>query len=109
MSHLHSIPGRSKNLPPLRVGVGGPVGSGKTALMLQLCRKLRETMTAIEARLGTASFVRVNRSAIVQFDQIKEIQPAQHGDYTVLLRDGTKLPLSRSLRGQLDRLAGKSG
>lgn len=26
------------------VGVGGPVGSGKTALMLQLCLKLRETM-----------------------------------------------------------------
>lgn len=26
------------------VGVGGPVGSGKTALMLQLCRKLRETI-----------------------------------------------------------------
>src|SRR4051812_18294608 len=25
------------------IGVGGPVGSGKTALMLQLCRKLRET------------------------------------------------------------------
>ena len=68
---------------------------------------LRETMTAIETRLGTASFVRVNRSAIVHFDQIKEIQPAQHGDYTVVLRDGTKLPLSRSLRGQLDRIAGK--
>lgn len=26
----------------LRVGVGGPVGSGKTALMLALCRQLRE-------------------------------------------------------------------
>lgn len=26
------------------VGVGGPVGSGKTALMLQLCRTMRETM-----------------------------------------------------------------
>jgi urease accessory protein len=26
------------------VGVGGPVGSGKTALMLQLCRNLREKM-----------------------------------------------------------------
>jgi urease accessory protein len=26
------------------VGVGGPVGSGKTALMLQLCRRLREEM-----------------------------------------------------------------
>jgi urease accessory protein len=27
---------------PLRVGVGGPVGSGKTALMDQLCKRLRE-------------------------------------------------------------------
>jgi urease accessory protein len=27
------------------VGVGGPVGSGKTALMLQLCRRLRETIS----------------------------------------------------------------
>ncbi|HEY2966928.1 MAG TPA: urease accessory protein UreG [Casimicrobiaceae bacterium] len=27
---------------PLRVGIGGPVGSGKTALTLALCRRLRE-------------------------------------------------------------------
>lgn len=27
------------------VGVGGPVGSGKTALMLQLCRRLRATLS----------------------------------------------------------------
>ena len=27
---------------PLRVGIGGPVGSGKTALMEQLCKRLRE-------------------------------------------------------------------
>src|SRR2546422_10917064 len=26
---------------PLRVGIGGPVGSGKTALMDALCKKLR--------------------------------------------------------------------
>ncbi len=66
---------------------------------------LRETMAAIETRLGTQQFARINRSAIVQLDQIREIQPAQHGDYTVVLRDGTKLPLSRSLRGQLDKFA----
>jgi urease accessory protein len=29
---------------PLRVGVGGPVGSGKTALMEQLCKRLRGTL-----------------------------------------------------------------
>ena len=66
---------------------------------------LRETMSAIETRLGTGSFARVNRSAIVRLDQIREIQPALHGDYTVLLRDGTQLPLSRSLRGQLGKFA----
>ncbi len=27
---------------PLRVGIGGPVGSGKTALLLSLCRQLRD-------------------------------------------------------------------
>ncbi|MFM8343449.1 MAG: urease accessory protein UreG, partial [Betaproteobacteria bacterium] len=27
MPHLHHIPGRTKYHPPLRVGIGGPVGS----------------------------------------------------------------------------------
>jgi urease accessory protein len=29
---------------PLRVGIGGPVGSGKTALMEKLCKRLRDTL-----------------------------------------------------------------
>ncbi len=31
-----------KDANPLRVGIGGPVGSGKTALTLALCKRLRE-------------------------------------------------------------------
>jgi two-component system, LytTR family, response regulator len=69
---------------------------------------LRETMSALEQRLGTASFVRISRSAIVHLDQIKELQPTFHGDYTVLLHDGTKLPLSRSLRGQLGKFTSET-
>ena len=42
MSMLHNIPGRTKKLPPLRVGVGGPVGSGKTTLVEMLCKAMRE-------------------------------------------------------------------
>jgi urease accessory protein len=33
---------RMKHSQPLRVGIGGPVGSGKTALTLALCRALRD-------------------------------------------------------------------
>ena len=42
LSALHHIPGRTKRLPPLRVGVGGPVGSGKTTLVELLCKSMRE-------------------------------------------------------------------
>ena len=38
------------NAQPLRVGIGGPVGSGKTALTLALCRALRD-----EYRLGVVT------------------------------------------------------
>ncbi len=32
---------------PLRVGIGGPVGSGKTALVEALCKRLRETIDIV--------------------------------------------------------------
>jgi len=33
---------RTKTLPALRVGIGGPVGSGKTTLVEMLCKAMRE-------------------------------------------------------------------
>ena len=36
--HTHS----ETSLSPLRLGIGGPVGSGKTALTLKLCQRLRD-------------------------------------------------------------------
>ncbi|MDE2157551.1 MAG: urease accessory protein UreG [Burkholderiales bacterium] len=42
MMNTTTIPGRTKPLPPLRVGVGGPVGSGKTTLVEMLCKSMRE-------------------------------------------------------------------
>jgi two-component system LytT family response regulator len=68
-------------------------------------RKLmtRDTLSALEAQLGSEKFARINRSTLVQLDQVKELQPAFHGDYVVILRNGAKLPLSRAFRGQLGR------
>ena len=36
MTAMHNIKNRTKKLPPLRVGIGGPVGSGKTTLIEML-------------------------------------------------------------------------
>ena len=41
-SETQSNANTSNKLSPLRVGIGGPVGSGKTALTLKLCQKLRD-------------------------------------------------------------------
>jgi two-component system LytT family response regulator len=63
----------------------------------------RDTLTAIEARLGSKHFTRVNRSALVRIDQVKELQPSATGDYSILLRNGTRIPLSRALRGRFEK------
>ena len=43
--HEREVPlDRNFNQRAFTVGIGGPVGSGKTALLLQLCKRLRETM-----------------------------------------------------------------
>jgi len=33
---------RTKKIPPLRIGVGGPVGTGKTTLVEVLCKRMRD-------------------------------------------------------------------
>ena len=67
----------------------------------------RETMTRMEARLDTRRFVRIHRSRIVNTERIKELQPWFNGEYVVVLRNGTRLPLSRGYRDKLQEQLGK--
>ncbi len=67
---------------------------------------LRETMTALETRLDPKRFVRIHRSTIVNLERIRELQPYFHGDYIVLLHDGTQLTLSRTHRQKLHEVVG---
>jgi two-component system LytT family response regulator len=64
---------------------------------------IRETLAALDERLGQADFARINRSTIVRIDQVKELQSTEHGDHGVVLQDGTRFSLSRNLRGRLER------
>ena len=61
-------------------------------------------MASLEARLDPARFVRVSRSAIVNAERVRELQPMFNGDFMVVLRDGTKVSGSRRFRAAFDRL-----
>jgi two-component system LytT family response regulator len=62
---------------------------------------VRDTMTALEARLDPARFVRIHRSAIVNVSRVKEIRPYGDRDWLAVLRDGTRLKVSRTYRSSL--------
>ena len=67
---------------------------------------LRETISSLEAQLDPRKFVRIHRSAIVNIGRIRELQPWTHGEYHVILRDGTQLTLSRNYRDNLRNVLG---
>lgn len=70
---------------------------------------LRETLTNLESRLDPARFVRIHRRIIVALDQIKELQPWFAGDQVMILKDGTKLRVSRTRREAVTaRLEGRT-
>lgn len=62
---------------------------------------IRETMTALEAKLDPKRFARIHRSTIVNLERVRELQPYFHGDYVVIMGDGTQLTLSRNYRPRL--------
>ncbi|HMP83299.1 MAG TPA: LytTR family DNA-binding domain-containing protein [Verrucomicrobiota bacterium] len=63
---------------------------------------LRQTLTEFESRLSPEKFVRVSRSAIVNVDFIKELQPMFHGEYVIRLKTGQQVTLTRGYRSRLE-------
>jgi two-component system, LytTR family, response regulator len=63
---------------------------------------VRETMNALQKTLDPRKFLRVHRSAIVNVDRIKALQPWFRGDYRVVLHTGAILTLSRTYRKSLE-------
>jgi two-component system, LytTR family, response regulator len=62
---------------------------------------MRESMSALEAKLRPLGFARIHRSTIVNTDRVVELKALDDGEYTVLLRDRTPLKLSRNYRHAL--------
>jgi two-component system LytT family response regulator len=69
---------------------------------------LREGIGELELQLEPKKFLRIHRSTIVNVERIKEMHPWFHGDYEVVLTDGTRLQLSRRYRSRLKEVVGYS-
>jgi two-component system LytT family response regulator len=65
---------------------------------------VRMTMNKLEAILRPDIFVRIHRSTIVNIEHVRELRSLAHGDYSVFLRDGTELTLTRSYRRRVHKV-----
>jgi two-component system LytT family response regulator len=68
---------------------------------------LRETMDSLEARLDPDVFMRIHRSTMVNIERVQEMHPWVRGEHAVILRDGTRLTLSRSYYERLRQRLGE--
>jgi two-component system LytT family response regulator len=79
------------------------IESERNYLLIHAGNKLhtiRGTLDAMEDRLDPAEFVRVNRSAIVRLDAVRELQRWFHGEYKVVLKSGAGLMWTRRYLGR---------
>jgi two-component system, LytTR family, response regulator len=63
---------------------------------------VRETLQSLEKPLPKATFMRISRSAIVNLDRIRDLQPLFYGAYSVHMKDGARFTLSRNYRDRLE-------
>ena len=63
-----------------------------------------QTMSAVEASLDPARFVRIHRSYLLNIDRIARVELYAKDSRIAILRDGTRLPVSRAGYTRLSKL-----
>lgn len=74
------------------------IGAKRNLVQLHLAgrvHELRETMTALAARLDPSHFARIHRSAIVNIRRVRAIHPWFNGHHVVVMDTGQQLRMSR--------------
>jgi two-component system LytT family response regulator len=61
----------------------------------------KETLTGLIARLDPSVFLRVHRSHAVNISAVRELRPLLHGEYLIVLGNGTEITSGRSYRNAI--------
>ncbi|HEX5274421.1 MAG TPA: LytTR family DNA-binding domain-containing protein [Candidatus Rubrimentiphilum sp.] len=96
--------GRIVSLVPTEVVWIEASGNNLTLHLRSTTLKLRATMAAFCDRMRDFGFTRIHRSFAVNNALVRELQPWSHGEYVVILEDGTRLNSSRTFRDNLAAL-----
>ncbi len=97
----------SRRLVGLLEGHAEPAAAATPLSRLVVKHEGRVAFVRVED-LDPARFFRVHRSAIVNLDRIRELQPFFKGEHLLLLQDGTRLKLSRARRENLEARLGQA-
>jgi two-component system LytT family response regulator len=68
----------------------------------------RAALHELTQRLDPVRFVRIHRSAIVNIESILHLEPISHGEFEVVLKNGSRSRVSRSYRAQLEKRLGQA-
>ncbi|AJS57223.1 LytR/AlgR family response regulator transcription factor [Paenibacillus sp. IHBB 10380] len=80
---------------------------GKCAIKTLECEyKVGDSLIMLEKKLNPHRFIRVHRGFIVNIDHISEIQPWFNSTYNLIMKEGSKIPVSRTYVKDLKKILG---
>ena len=67
----------------------------------------RTALNELAEHLDPKRFIRVHRSAIVNIESILQLEPLSHGEFDVVLKNGSRTRVSRTYRALLEQRLGQ--
>ena len=95
---LRQTDGRVVSLAPEEIVWFEASGNNLTLHLRSATLELRSTMGAFCQRVAPFGFTRIHRSFAVNGALVRQLEPWSHGEYVVIMDDGTRLNSSRTFR-----------
>ncbi|MGH8800275.1 MAG: LytTR family DNA-binding domain-containing protein [Casimicrobiaceae bacterium] len=66
----------------------------------------KDTLSGLVAKLDPSCFLRVHRSHAINIGLVRELRPQLHGEYAIVLVDGTEIASGRSFKSRIQQAFG---
>ena len=103
---LRGTDGRTVSIVPSEIVWFEASGNNLTLHLRSATFKLRATMSTFCDRVRPFGFARIHRSFAVNSALVRELQPWSHGEYVIVMEDGTRLNSSRTFHDDVATLLG---